>query len=46
VLPAQATSLHAELARHGFEPLGVDVSELLKAGGSVKCCTLELRELM
>ena len=25
------------------EVIGVDLSELLKAGGSVKCCTLELR---
>lgn len=25
------------------DPIGVDLSELLKAGGSVKCCTLELR---
>lgn len=42
VLPARAAHLHTELRRHGFEPIGVDVSELLKAGGGVKCCTLEL----
>jgi N-dimethylarginine dimethylaminohydrolase len=24
-------------------PVGVDLGELLKAGGSVKCCTLEIR---
>jgi N-dimethylarginine dimethylaminohydrolase len=24
-------------------PVGVDLGELLKAGGSVKCCTLEVR---
>ena len=26
----------------GFEPIGVEMSELLKGGGSVKCCTLEV----
>ena len=30
------------LADAGFEPIGVDLSELLKGGGSVKCCTLEV----
>jgi hypothetical protein len=30
------------LRSEGFHPIGVDVSELLKAGGGVKCCTLEL----
>ena len=43
VLPAQATELAARLAAHGFEPIGVDMSELRKAGGGPKCCTLELR---
>ncbi len=43
VLPAQATSLAAQLRQHGFEPVGVDMSELLKGGGGPKCCTLELR---
>jgi len=43
VLPAQATSLAAQLADAGFTPIGVDLSELLKAGGGPKCCTLELR---
>jgi hypothetical protein len=28
------------LRRRGFELIGVDLTELLKAGGSVKCCTL------
>jgi N-dimethylarginine dimethylaminohydrolase len=42
VLPEQATELAAELAAHGFEPIGVDLSELRKAGGGPKCCTLEL----
>jgi N-dimethylarginine dimethylaminohydrolase len=43
VLPLQAVSLAAQLRAHGFEPVGVDMSELLKAGGGPKCCTLELR---
>ncbi|MYZ35793.1 amidinotransferase, partial [Streptomyces sp. SID4917] len=27
----------------GWEPIGLDLGELLKGGGSVKCCTQELR---
>ncbi|MFI2782754.1 dimethylargininase [Streptomyces sp. ALB3] len=42
-LPDTATVLAAHLRDRGFEPVGVDLSELLKAGGSVKCCTLEIR---
>ncbi|OCB54300.1 N-dimethylarginine dimethylaminohydrolase [Mycobacterium vulneris] len=42
VMPAAATGFAAQLRRAGFEPIGVDLSELLKGGGSVKCCTLEL----
>ena len=43
LLPQAATGLIAALAERGYEPIGMDLSELLKAGGSVKCCTLELR---
>ncbi|MGX1955917.1 dimethylargininase [Streptomyces anulatus] len=43
ILPEAATGLAARLAERGFRPIGVDLSELLKAGGSAKCCTLELR---
>jgi len=43
ILPAQARGLAAQLAQRGFEPVGVDMSELLKGGGGPKCCTLELR---
>ncbi|WP_328540618.1 dimethylargininase [Streptomyces sp. NBC_00344] len=42
VLPQTAARLGERLASRGFEPIGVDLSELLKGGGSVKCCTLEL----
>jgi N-dimethylarginine dimethylaminohydrolase len=43
VLPAQARGLAASIAARGFEPVPVDMSEFLKAGGGPKCCTLELR---
>jgi N-dimethylarginine dimethylaminohydrolase len=43
LLPQAATGLAAALTERGYETIGVDLSELLKAGGSVKCCTLELR---
>jgi N-dimethylarginine dimethylaminohydrolase len=43
VLARQATELARSLSARGFEPVPVDVSELLKAGGGAKCCTLELR---
>lgn len=43
VLPAEAVGLAARLRARGFEPVPIDVSEFLKAGGGVKCCTLELR---
>jgi N-dimethylarginine dimethylaminohydrolase len=44
VLPQTATGLIEALRAHGYEPIGVDMSELQKAGGAVKCCTLELRD--
>jgi N-dimethylarginine dimethylaminohydrolase len=43
VLPAAATGLAAQIAERGFVPVPVDLSELLKAGGGPKCCTLEIR---
>lgn len=43
VLAVQADGLADALRERGFHPVGVDLSELRKAGGSVKCCTLELR---
>ncbi|MDT5030240.1 MAG: hypothetical protein QOC94_411 [Actinoplanes sp.] len=43
VLPRQATTLTAALRAAGYETVGVDVSELRKAGGGPKCCTLEVR---
>ncbi|MFE2495493.1 dimethylargininase [Streptomyces scopuliridis] len=43
LLPQSAAGLFAPLRDRGFEPLGIDLGELLKGGGSVKCCTQELR---
>jgi N-dimethylarginine dimethylaminohydrolase len=42
LLPANATGFAKQIAEAGFEPIGIDLSELLKGGGSVKCCTLEV----
>ncbi|KAA8963667.1 dimethylargininase [Mycobacterium sp.] len=42
VHPAAARGFAEQLYHAGFDPIGVDLSELLKAGGSVKCCTLEV----
>ena len=42
VLPSAATAFATQLREAGFGPVGVDLSELLKGGGSVKCCTLEV----
>jgi N-dimethylarginine dimethylaminohydrolase len=43
VLPAQATGLASALRARRYETIGVDMSELRKAGGGPKCCTLEVR---
>ncbi|MCY7343394.1 MAG: amidinotransferase [Pseudonocardia sp.] len=43
VLPIQAGDLADAVAEHGFVPVPVDLSELLKGGGGPKCCTLEVR---
>jgi N-dimethylarginine dimethylaminohydrolase len=42
VYPAAAAGFAEQLSGAGFEPIGVDMSELLKGGGSIKCCTLEV----
>ncbi|MFF4380772.1 dimethylargininase [Kitasatospora sp. NPDC001547] len=43
LLPEAAKNLAGRLAEQGYQPVPVDVSELLKGGGGAKCCTLELR---
>ncbi|MEV0065446.1 dimethylargininase [Amycolatopsis sp. NPDC050768] len=44
VLPLEAVGLGAQLAARGYEPVYQDISELRKAGGGPKCCTLEIRK--
>ncbi|GAB2537765.1 dimethylargininase [Nocardia heshunensis] len=44
-LTDKATALAGQLRERGYEPVGIDLSELLKSGGSVKCCTLELHRV-
>ncbi|QSB14885.1 amidinotransferase [Natronosporangium hydrolyticum] len=43
VLNAEASGMAAKLAAAGYQPMPVELSELKKGGGSVKCCILELR---
>jgi N-dimethylarginine dimethylaminohydrolase len=43
VLNAEAHGLAGQLEARGYRPVPVDMSELRKAGGGPKCCTLELR---
>ncbi|MCZ4552692.1 dimethylargininase [Gordonia rubripertincta] len=43
VMTDAAPELAAAIAGAGFSVIEVDLSELLKGGGGVKCCTLELR---
>ncbi len=42
ILPAAAAGFAEQLSGAGFQPIGVEMPELLKGGGSVKCCTLEV----
>ncbi|GAA1540044.1 amidinotransferase [Actinomadura kijaniata] len=43
VINAEAAGLAGSLRAAGFHPVPVDLTELRKAGGGPKCCTLELR---
>jgi N-dimethylarginine dimethylaminohydrolase len=43
VIASRATDFERQLRERGYNPIGVDLSELLRGGGGVKCCTLELR---
>jgi N-dimethylarginine dimethylaminohydrolase len=42
-LPPGTGTLAGRLARRGFVPVPVDMSEFHKAGGGIKCCTQEIR---
>ncbi|MFI9503176.1 dimethylargininase [Nocardia sp. NPDC052566] len=41
-LSPRATDLAAAVKAVGYNPIPVDLSEFLKAGGGIKCCTLEV----
>lgn len=43
VIASRAETFARDLIKRGFQPHGVDLSELLRGGGGVKCCTLVLR---
>ncbi len=43
LLNAEATGLVAKLTAAGYQSVPVDLSELKKGGGGVKCCVAELR---
>jgi N-dimethylarginine dimethylaminohydrolase len=43
VIASRAKGFERQLRERGYNPIGVDLSELLLGGGGVKCCTLELR---
>jgi N-dimethylarginine dimethylaminohydrolase len=43
VINLEATRLIRQLEERGYRPIAVDLSELRKAGGGPKCCTLEIR---
>ncbi len=42
VMPVAAVGMIDQLRDRGYNPVTVNLGELLKSGGSVKCCTLEL----
>jgi N-dimethylarginine dimethylaminohydrolase len=43
LLPRAAKGLRGPLRSRGYVAVPVDMSEFHKAGGSVKCCTQEMR---
>jgi N-dimethylarginine dimethylaminohydrolase len=43
IIPHDAMTLSGRLTERGYEVIPVEMTELRKAGGGPKCCTLELR---
>lgn len=43
LVPTGAQRYSAELAARGYQVISIELDELLKGGGSIKCCTQELR---
>ncbi len=44
IISPRAKGFEAQLRERGYNPIMVDLSELLLGGGGIKCCTLELRD--
>jgi N-dimethylarginine dimethylaminohydrolase len=45
LVSAEAEAFAVRIADAGYEPVPIELSELKKGGGSVKCCVAELRRL-
>ena len=43
IISPRAKGFEAQLRERGYNPVLIDLSELLLGGGGIKCCTLELR---
>ena len=43
IISPRAGGFEKQLRERGYNPIMVDLSELLLGGGGIKCCTLELR---
>ncbi|GGH48828.1 dimethylargininase [Microbacterium album] len=43
IVSPRAVGFAEQLRERGYNPVAVDLSELLRGGGGIKCCTLELR---
>jgi arginine dihydrolase len=43
IISPRATGFEKQLRERGYNPVLIDLSELLLGGGGIKCCTLELR---
>jgi N-dimethylarginine dimethylaminohydrolase len=43
IISPRAKGFEGQLRERGYNPIAVDLSELLLGGGGIKCCTLELR---
>lgn len=43
IISPRAKGFEKQLRERGYNPIMIDLSELLLGGGGIKCCTLELR---
>ncbi|KRA24638.1 N-dimethylarginine dimethylaminohydrolase [Microbacterium sp. Root61] len=43
IISPRAKGFEVQLRERGYNPILIDLSELLLGGGGIKCCTLELR---